>query len=168
MEATLRDSGDGIRAAYGIALRMTGSVAAAEEAVARAARGSDLAPGSLVRAVRREARLLPGRPEPVGVARPASFHGVALGDWELVERVALRGMTLTEAAVDAGLSRSDAIVRLQRGMRAACACTERGQAAGDTQATAARALCRDRSSGRLDDPTGDRQAQAASLTGLPA
>ena len=159
MEATLRDSGDGIRAAYGIALRMTGSVAAAEEAVARAARGSDLAPGSLVRAVRREARLLPGRPEPVGVA---------LGDWELVERVALRGMTLTEAAVDAGLSRSDAIVRLQRGMRAACACTERGQAAGDTQATAARALCRDRSSGRLDDPTGDRQAQAASLTGLPA
>jgi len=157
-----------IRAAYGLALRMTGSPAAAGEAVVRAVRVGGLEPAPLVQAVRAEARQLPGRPQRVAVSRPDAFHGVALRDWEVVERIALRGMTISEAAEDAGLSRAETIMRLQRGMRAARACLERGQATADTETPAAHALGGDRATRRLDDPARDRQAETAPLSRLPA
>ena len=157
-----------IRAAYGLALRMTGSAAVAEEAVVRAVRVGGLETAPLVQAVRTEARLLPGRPQRVEVSRPAAFHAVALGDWEVVERVALRGLSITDAAEDTGLSRADAIMRLQRGMRAARDCVRGGNAPGDAEPPPAGALGRDGAAGRLDDAARDRQAEAASLSGLSA
>src|SRR5262245_56992061 len=90
-----------VTAAYGLAHRMTGSAACAAEAVVRAARVGGLETAPLVQAVRTEARALPGRPVATPVARPEPFHDVAVRDWEIVERVALRGMTLSEAAADA-------------------------------------------------------------------
>jgi hypothetical protein len=167
MEAQGRTFAAGIRAAFGLAYRMTGSHASAEEAVLRAARRGPLPPAELVHAVRGEARALPGRPVRESVARPEAYHAVALGDWEIVERVALRGMTVTEAAADAGTSRADAMLRLQRGMRAARVALEERQARHDAETPAAGALGGDGAAGGLDDPPGDRQAEAASFPGLP-
>ena len=157
----------GIRAAFGLAYRMTGSRTSAEEAVIRAASRGELDTTSLVHATRQEARALPGQPVAEAVARPEAYHEVALGDWEIVERVALRGMSVTEAGVDAGVSRADAMLRLQRGMRAARVALEERQARYDAETPAAGALGGDGAAGGLDDPLGDRQAEAASFPGLP-
>jgi hypothetical protein len=158
---------ESIRAAYALAWRMTGSHDAAAEAVVRAARVGGLETAPLVHAVRAEAKALRGRPVEVGVARPDAFHGVAVGDWEIVERVALRGMSVSEAAADARVSRADAMMRLQRGMRAARACIDDRHAPRHAEAASTRALGEDRTAGRLHDPACDREPEAASLPGLP-
>ena len=143
----------GIRAAYGLASRMTNSRAAAEEAVSRAARRSGLEQTPLVRATRAEARGLGGRPQPASVPRPMAFHDVALGGWAVLERIALRGMTISEAAAELGVSRPEVIVRLQCGMRAARGCIEQGEVGDDAQATTRAApLGRDRATRGPDDP----------------
>ena len=86
MDGEERTLAAGLRAAYGLAFRMTGSQASAEEAVVRAARVGGLETAPLVHAVRAEARALPGSPVPQTVARPERFHAIAVGDWEIVER----------------------------------------------------------------------------------
>ena len=128
----------GIRAAFGLAYRVTGSHASAEEAVTRAASRGELDPTSLVHATRQEARALPGQPVAEAVARPDAYHEVALGDWEIVERVALRGMSVTDAAADAGVARPDAMLRLQRGMRVARSALEQRQARCDPKTATVR------------------------------
>ena len=157
-----------IRAAYGLALRMTGSSATAEDVVARAARVAGLEPVPLMRAVRTEARQVPGEPERAGVPRPEAFRDVTLEDWDVVERIALRGMTITEAAAGTGLSRADVIARLQRGMRTAGACVESRKETGNAQTAVAGARGDDRPARRLDDAARHRQAEPAPFSGLPA
>jgi len=168
MGVSEQTSTDGIRAAYGLALRMTGSDATAGEVVARAARVAGLEPVPLVRAVRTEARAVTCRPDRVGVPRPHAFQEVDPGDWGVVERIALRGMTVTEAAAATGLSRTDVIARLQRGMRTARACVEGRKAPGDAEPAAAGARGGDRPARRLDDAARHRQAEPAPFSGLPA
>ncbi len=110
---------DGITAAFGLAVRMTGSRADAAAIVERSAAAVGVEPGPLVQTVRRAARLVPRRSDPISVERPGDLHEIALGDWAVVERVALRGMTISEAASDTGLPRSEVALRLRRGMIAA-------------------------------------------------
>lgn len=130
----------GIEAAYGLAVRMTGSELVAEEIVVRSARRVGTDHVALVRAVRADARDFGTEPSRMAVTRPDRFQAVSAGDWEIVERVALRGMTLTDAAEDAGLSRSEAIVRLQRGMRAGRASLEGRHATDHAQPATVGAL----------------------------
>lgn len=168
MSVISQPSSDPIRAAYGLALRMTGTGAIAENVVARAARAAGLEPTPLFRAVRAAARTAGGRTERASVPRPDGFHEVASSDWAVVERIALRGMTISEVAAETGLSRADVIARLQRGMRAARACLEGREAATDAEPSLAGALGGDRAAGRFDDAARHRQAEATPLPCLPA
>lgn len=168
MSITRGHARDGITAAFGLAVRMTGSRTDAAAIVAHSAAAVGVEPAPLVQAVRRAARLVPRRPDPVAVQRPGDLHEIALGDWAVVERVALRGMTISEAASDTGLPRSEVALRLRRGMIAARDALGSRQAADHAQAARLAALGGDLPAGALDDPPRHREAEPASLSGLPA
>jgi hypothetical protein len=150
-------------ASFSLALRITGEEDRAVESVAAARR----AHGSrelLIRAVRAEARARRGcAPASAPVARPASFAGVAHDDWQVLERVALRGMGASEAAASLELDRREVLLRLQRGLRAARECLAAGkrQLGDDARAVGRHGLCDDRAAGIRDDPLRDRQPEAA-------
>src|SRR5690348_4505262 len=85
-------------AVYTLALRIVGDEAGAADAVTAAAERARR-PGELVHAVREEARNRRG--EAVGgggVPVPSPAAEIPPADWEVLERVALRGMRLDEAA----------------------------------------------------------------------
>src|SRR5438552_16266906 len=87
-----------ITAAYGLAIRITGDggrAAAALETVGRPG-----APVGYLNAVRRSARAQrhPVRDDVPAAAPPERLGDLVVADWEVVERVALRGLSLTEVA----------------------------------------------------------------------
>lgn len=168
MSAAREDAPAGIHAAFSLAVRMTGSRARAGALVEQAASAVGVEQKRLVWAVRRGARAAPREPDGVAVPRPDDLHEVALGDWAIVERIALRGMTVAEAASDTGLSRSEVALRLRRGMIAARDALRGRQATDHPQPAPSSSLGRDLPTCALDDAPGHRQAEPAPLSGLTA
>jgi hypothetical protein len=109
-----------VDAAYGLALAVTGDEEQAAASVIAAARGGRRTPGRFVRAVREEARARrPASGSREAEPLPSPAASVAPDDWAVLERVAMRGMRLGEAAEALGIDRADALLRLHRGLAAA-------------------------------------------------
>lgn len=156
-------AGDGIGAAYVLAYRITGSQERAEQSVEAAAASAGLEPAALVRAARTEARRRRPAPPSAPVPRPEQLHAIAAADWDILERVALRGMTLTEAAGDAGFDRREALSRLNRAMAAARAALGGGDPRDQAQPVRIDGLDRKLPAGRLDDAARDGEPEPAPL-----
>jgi hypothetical protein len=153
-------------AAYALALRITRderrAAASVESALERVADG----PVAFLNAVRDEGRLRrAGAPDPLTAPRPANLSGISFADWAVLERVALRGFTVTEAADALGIERREALLRLNRGLVAAGRfLRDRGQTGDDANALRLHRLDRDRAAGGLDDPAGDREPEAGAAS----
>src|SRR5439155_24623802 len=121
-------------------------------------------------AVREEAR--PHRaaaPDPATALRPPRLSSIPIGDWAVLERVALRGMSVTEAADALGIDRRETLLRLHRGLVAARGCLLGDRhAPDDADAVRLEGLGGDRAAGGLDDSTCDRQAEAGAASGIAA
>lgn len=150
-----------LAAAYSLALCVAGDEDAAAASVEAAWRTRPATRAAFIRAVREEARGrrshdAPPRPQ---APRPA---GVSADDWDVLERVALRGATLAEAAEALGLERREALLRLHRGLVAAGRELLGERDARDDPRPAVRARPGlDLAAGGLDDPARDRQAETA-------
>lgn len=154
-------------AGYTLALRITGDPTHALAAVACASSFAPGTAGGLIRQIRREARSRASRPGRCAVPKPAELKALDSGDWELVERVALRGMSITEAAVDLGVPPDEAMQRLSRGLRSARACLEPTRERGQkTNAGWLDRLGNQSSAVALGDSPGNRKPKPASCPGL--
>jgi hypothetical protein len=107
-------------AAYGLALRITDDETAAVESVDAALERSQPSPATpavFLGAVRAEARSRrTDSPDPATAPRPPRLACVPIGDWAVLERIALRGMSVTEAAEAIGIDRRETLLRLHRGL----------------------------------------------------
>jgi len=160
-----------VDAAYGLALRATGDEQHARASVEAAARAGTDCAATFLSAVRREARArrttLPL--DPATAARPPQLADMPIGDWEVLERVALRGLTLAEAAVALALDRREVLLRLNRAMQTARRClVDGGQAGDDPDPVRLDRLRGDATAGPLDDAPRDRESEAAAGRPLPA
>src|SRR5262245_40816034 len=109
-----------VTAAYGFALRVTQDEDRAVASVESAVRLGAATPAGFLRGVRRAARLRRAvAPDPRTAPRAHALSDVSYPEWAVVERVALRGMSVTEAAAELGLDRREALRLLDRGMLAA-------------------------------------------------
>ena len=154
-----------LAAAYGLALRMTGAQDLAVDSVARAARHAPDGRPALFQAVRREAReRRPSVAATPPVEKPASLAAVAATDWDVLERVALRGMSATEAAESLGMDRREVLLALQRGLAASRDALCDRQAGDEPNPGRHDGLGGDGASGVRHDPLGDRQAQPAAAS----
>jgi hypothetical protein len=155
-------------AGYSLALRITGDeehAAASVEAACAASHSVE----SFVRAVREEARTrrAPAPFDPATAICPPRLRSVTTADWAVLERVAHRGMLLHEAAEAVGIDREEALLRLHRGLLAARnSLLGSRQVSDDAHAVRLDRLDGDLTSGRLDDPTRDRQAETAAVARL--
>ncbi len=156
-------AGDGIGAAYVLAYRITGSQERAEQSVEAAAAGAGLDPAALLRAARTEARQRRPATPSAPVPRPEQLHAIAAADWDILERVVLRGMTLTEAAADGGFDRREAPSRLNRAMVAARAALRGGDTRDQAQPVRIDGLDRELPTGSFDDPARDGQPEPTPL-----
>jgi hypothetical protein len=157
-------------AAYGVALRITGDEELAVASVERitASGISPSSPGTFVCAVRAEARAHRS-PVPIAretAARPPQLSQIAIGDWAVVERVTLRGLSITETADALGIGRAEAIRALDRGLRDArssllAPAVGSGEARDETHAARRDRLDTERPARSLDDATRDRQPETA-------
>jgi hypothetical protein len=153
-------------AAYGLALRITQDetqAVATLESVTRLAPEVDGA--VFLRRVRRAARFRrTAAPDPATAPRPPALSDVSYAEWGVLERVALRGMTVGEAAAALRIERGEALRLLHRGMLAAGGCLSGDrQARGDAQAAGLDVLGGDLAAGGLHDPARDGQPQAAAV-----
>jgi hypothetical protein len=149
-------------AAYGLALRITRDEEQALATLDSVARLSPEATGAVfLRRVRRAARYRRVAPDPATAPRPPALSDVSYPEWGVLERVALRGMSVTEAAAALGIERSEALRLLHRGMLAAGGCLGHGEAGGDAQAVGLDVLGGDLASGGVHDPAGDREPEPA-------
>jgi hypothetical protein len=147
-------------AAFALAHRITGSEARALDAVGAAA--SRVNGAELLREVRIEARARRGTARPAAVARPAGLEGIAADDWDVVERVALRGEMIVEVATELGVAAGVVALRLHRGLRAVRVALEKGRQANVEPRAAARPPRRRvLSAERGHDAAHDRQPKAA-------
>jgi hypothetical protein len=147
-------------AAYGLALRVAGDTEAAVASVEAASQRRPPTTGAFVRTVREEARAR--RTTSAGAAASPRLPCVAADDWDVLERVALRGMLVSEAAEAVGIERREALLRLHRGLLAAGRELLGGRQTGeDPDASRGRGLGGDLAAGGLHDPARDRQAQPA-------
>jgi hypothetical protein len=150
-----------LAAAYSLALRVAGDEAAAAESVQAALRARPATRGAFVRAVRDEARARRAHDAPPS-SSPRRPEGVAAAEWDVLERVALRGARLAEAADELGLDRREALSRLHRGLLAAGrALGDEREPRDDPRPALGPGLGRDLAAGRLDDPARDRQPETA-------
>src|SRR5438067_13550401 len=90
--------------AYRLALRITGRQDRALASLEAAARRREPTATAFVNAVRDEARTrrTGAEPDPATAPRPASLARIALDDWAVLERIALRGLTPAETAAALG------------------------------------------------------------------
>src|SRR5262249_32493425 len=118
-----------------------------------------------LRAVRLEAR--ERRPPVVarGTApRPAALAEVSYADWAVLERVAYRGMSVTEAAETVGIERREALARLRRGLASAGTALRQGREAGNHPEPARSELLRgDLAARGVGDPARDGEPETAPL-----
>jgi hypothetical protein len=153
-----------VSAAYGLALRISGSEERAAESVETVSLRPSSSAAAFLADVRREARArrVDMLPDPATAPPPPALHGLPPDDWAVVERVALRGLSLTEAAAALGIERREALLRLNRGMVAARRrLLDEGQSRDDAQAVRLDVLGGDLPAGGLDDAARDRQAEPA-------
>lgn len=152
-------------ASYGLALRVTGDTRVAMAAVAGAARvATD--PGTLVRLSRRAARRM--RQDAIAqVQRPVALAALDDRQWAVVERIALRAMTVSEAAEELGLGKLEVLALLRGGLAAAGGML-RGEGQLDDHPEAPRVgiVKRHLAARCLDDAPHDRQPKAAAGAGL--
>jgi hypothetical protein len=147
-------------AAYGLALRITRDEERAVESVDAALkrpRASET-PAVFLGAVRSEARARrAGSADPATAARPQRLASIPIAEWAVLERVALRGMSVTEAAEAVGIDRREALLRLHHGLVAARAglLGER-KASDEPRAVGRHRLDRDLAACGLDDAARDR------------
>jgi hypothetical protein len=166
MSATAVQTPDLALAAYGLALRITRDEERAVASVESAARSTSEGAGNVfLRRVRRAARARRViTPDTATAPRPPALADVAYAEWAVLERVALRGMSVSEAAAALALPRSEVLRLLHRGMVAAGGCLSGDRQAGDdAQAVGSDVLGFDLSAGGLDDPAGDREPEPAAL-----
>jgi hypothetical protein len=155
-------------AAYALALRVTGDEDCAIASIKAAAPGAaHEPPQGFLNAVRREARDRRMHvPDPETAPRPPELAHISLADWAVLERVAYRGMTVTEAADAGGIDRGDAIRRLSLGLAAQRDLLRERESRRDTEAVRGEVLRPDFTVGGLDNPARDRQAQPAAAGGI--
>ncbi len=154
------------KAAYGLAFRITrDEERAAVSLEAAATLASDPSPAGFLRGVRRTARLRRVNAyDAVTAPRPPALSDVSYPEWAVLERVALRGMTVTEAAEALGIERREVLRLLNRGMVAAGgALAGQRQAGGDAQPARDDVLGLDLTAGGLHDPARDREPQSAAV-----
>jgi hypothetical protein len=153
-------------AAYGVARRITGAEEHAIASLEAAAVRPPEPAAAFLWAVREEARRRRVRPHDTATApRPSWLAQVSLPDWAVLERVALRGMLVSEAAEAVGIDRRETLQRLQRGLVAVRDCLAERQPGDDAQSTRHDVLGLDLSTRGLDDAASDRQAQPAAAGG---
>ena len=151
-------------AAYRLSLAITRDEERAVASVEAAARRSSDVTDRFLNVVREEAReRRSGAPDPATAPRPPALAHVSYADWAVLERVALRGMTATEAAEAVRIDRGEALRRLHRGLVAARGCLLEGQAGDDAEAVRSDVLRADLAARGLGDPAGDGQPQPAAL-----
>jgi hypothetical protein len=148
-------------AAYGLALRITGDETRAVESVEAALgrrRPSSATPAVFLGAVRAEARTRrAANPDPFTAPRPQRLACVPIDEWAVLERIALRGMSVTEAAEAVGMDRREALLRLHRGLVAAgSGLRGEREASDEPRATGLHRLDRDLAACGLHDATRDR------------
>lgn len=151
-------------AAFGLARRIAGSDEAACRSVEAAVRRPWRRPAELLGATRAEAQAR--RTNDVSrdaVPRPDRLKSVSPDAWATLERVALRGMTVTEAASDQELDRREVLLRLREGLVAARGVLLDGERDAGDDADAARngGLRGDRAAVALGDPSRDGEPEAA-------
>lgn len=151
-------------AAFGLARRIAGSDETACRSVEAAVGLPWRRPADLLRATRAEARARrTSDASPAHVPRPDRLRSVSPDAWATLERVALRGMTVTEAASDQALDRREVLLRLREGLIASREALLDGEWDSRDDADAARhdGLRGDRAAVALGDPSRDREAEAA-------
>lgn len=151
-------------AAFGLARRITGNDEAACASVEAAVAAPWRGPHDLLARSRDEARARrPGALPAAVTPRPPELGHLSSALWETVERVALRGMTVSEAAADLGLERREVVLRLRGGLLAARDVLVTCERERDHEADAAwgNRLGDDRAAGPLGDASRDRQPEAA-------
>jgi hypothetical protein len=156
------------RAAYGLALRITGNEQRAAASVETAVDPHREGRVAFLGAVRNAARARRAQvPDRATAARPPRLNGIPVGDWAVVERIALRGMTVTEVAETLGLDRRETLLRLHRGLVASRSCLlGEGQPRDDADAPRLQLLDGEVAAGRLDDAAGDRQPEAGAASSV--
>jgi hypothetical protein len=151
-------------AAYRLALGIAGDDARAVASVEAAARRSSDVSDRFLNVVREEARARrTGTLDPATAPPPPALAHVPYADWAVLERVALRGLDVTETAEAVGIDRAEALRRLHRGLVAARGCLLERQPCDDAQAVRRDVLRADLAAGGFDDAPGDGQPEAASL-----
>src|SRR4051812_22666213 len=96
-------------AAFGLAARITGDDDRAIASIDAASRRDAVTDGEFLRVVRLEAReRRPPVAAPGTAPRPAALSDVSYADWAVLERVAYRGMSITETAAAVGVERREA------------------------------------------------------------
>jgi len=150
-------------AAYSLALRVAGDAEAAAASVEAASARRPATAGAFVRAVREEARARrQGRAGADTATACPRLPYVAAEDWSVLERVALRGMRVGEAADAVGIERREALLRLHRGLLDAGRGLRGERQVRDDARPASRAWLRgDHAARGLHDPARDRQPQPA-------
>jgi hypothetical protein len=148
-------------AAYGLAFRITGDETRAVESLEAAMerrRPSSTLPAAFLNRVRTEARSRRSSvPDPETAPRPQRLAFLPVGEWAVVERIVLRGMSVTETAEALELDRRDVLLRLQRGLAAAgSALLGKREARDEPDAAGLRRLGRDLAACGVDDPARDR------------
>ena len=105
-------------------------------------------------------------PDPATAAAAAGARRRArYAEWAVLERVALRGMTLTEAAAALGIDRREALYACSTAAASPRAAASRGerQAGDDAQPVGLDVLGVDLAAGGLDDAARDREPEPAAV-----
>ena len=157
-----------VTAAYGLAVRITADERSAGDALV--AVGYPASRVGYLNAVRRAARARRQHPrdDVPSLSRPDRMRDVDVADWEVVERVALRGMSLSEVAQVLEIDRREALLRLNRGMRAARDRLVGRQPSDDPNPTRVDRLGVDAPVRRLRDAAHDGESEPAARRTAPA
>jgi hypothetical protein len=159
-----------VTAAYRLAVRITASEERAVETLESVPFRPSQSPVDYLNALRRQAldRRPPIPPETETSELPQGLETLSLSDWAVVERVALRGMSLTQVAEVLELDRGEALLRLNRGMHVARTALVGGKRGDDADSAGLDRLGDDLAASRLDDAPRDRQAEPAAARGAAA
>lgn len=150
-----------VTAAYGLAVRITADEDQAADVLLQVPFRPS-APTGYLNAVRRAARTVrPSRGASDAAQRPARLSTISPGDWDVVERIALRGLTVTEVAQLLELDRREVVLRLNRGLAGARAGLLGGQTGDDPHAARVQRLDGDGAARSLRDATRNRQTETA-------
>lgn len=148
-------------AAFNLALAATGDGESALDSLRAVAQRPSEPAHAFLQAVRDEGRRRRSEPPAASTAaRPLGLDHISPLDWAVLERVAFRGMSASEAAAAVGIERPEALRRLRDGL-IAHRDHAHGKKRGDAEAPARKVLRTDLAVRSIDDPARDRQAEPA-------